>query len=904
MEEFVPAYVFNGDLPLKLIDTNHHWYIENSNEIEIRPEDKTWSSNEPRIWKVALHEEGKSVSGTCTKVHTHGITRLIDPHSRVYRHLEAVLRPLEPQINANIITVESTDGVINPTVYLPRHDLTFRLTSPSSLECQSFPGFVVDADYRGIGTLIGLETVISMASYNGGTCQRKILVPKGILSSERGLYGHSSTFIDSKDTRGYFAYEVDELLGRLYGNRSIESDLFISQLHALTSSPLPDDLTRRSGTNEALDRLSTSSCRSAYSLSTEAKSYLRSLASLTPQRAFYPSHLQVMETVKWNSRLPALSQHPYFLPLVEDILNYWRGLEEFHSFGDLLDPIGAPTGMDHLSARADARNWVWHHPIHAPIHLKDLIHQPSDCMGDISSQEREKLAFQVAYLSHPSTASFPLCRTLRTTVTSWNEILESDCWTWRDINQWFPKAKSLGEIWCNLYQQCRVVKWPADFGLIIALGLLGYREVPFNILATLMAVACRPTQTLPECPLYPRLDLTLGDSFDRSRLKQVLADYAVEFDQSEESKQENEYSETPRQTKTRLKGLYDASLTQQINETIEELSTQWPAVPEELIITERRLLKSLSWYTSTIRSILLETAQNREFLQYIDHLCSILSPFYSSQISSKLYIPSFKLSPSLSSPFVLPTLNHLLRSSLPSQVSKFALQCETAPPLLLQRQTTTSLNGLFDDLCRSSKNELENHYLRNLRESIDAFAANKHISNHYTTIPSFEHFYSLQKNTKEECAVEFCRLQSALLHHNYALLEIAGILPAVTPISLLQQLSLINRKDLPENWKGQVVQYGVKLHDAKRAERMMRLFDAKQYSFLRLELQYRRQWDPLEFVDWLLVEIDTNLSIRPSQADMAKEMMCPPETQNLVMQLNMGEGKSSVSQCNGSKIRD
>jgi hypothetical protein len=886
---------------LKLIDTNHHWYIEKSNEIEIRPKDRTWSTYEPRTWKVALHE-GKSLSGTCTKVHTHGLSRLIDPHSRIYRHLEAVLRPLEPQSNANIITVESTDGVINPTVYLPRHDLTFRLTSTSSLECQSFPGFVVDADYRGIGTLIGLETIISMASYNGGICQRKILVPKGILSSVRGVYGHSSTFIDSKDTRGYFAYEVDELLGRLCGNRSIESDLFISQLHSLTSSPLPDYLTRRSGTNEALDRLSTSSCRSAYSLSTEAKSYLCSLASLTPQRSFYPSHLQVMETVKWNSCLPTLSQHPYFLPLVEDILSYWRSLKEFHSFGDLVDPIGAPTGMDHLSARADVRNWVWHHPSHSPIQLKDLIHQPRDCMDDISSQEREKLAFQVARLSHPSTASFPLCRTLRMIAVSWSEILESHCWTWRDINQWFPKAKSLGEIWCNLYQQCRVVKWPVDFGLTMALGLLGYREVSFDILATLMAVACRPTQTLPECPLYPRLDLTLGDSFDRSRLKQVLADYAVEFDESEESKIEKEESETAKQTKTRLKGLYDASLTQQINETIEELSIQWPDVPEEITITERRLLKSLSWYTSTIRSILLETAQNREFLQYIEHLCLILFPFYSSQISCELYIPSFKLPPSSSRPFVLPTLNNLLRSSLPSQVSKFALQCETGPPRLLQHQTTTSLDRLFGDLCRLSKNDLEKHYLRNLRESIDAFAANKHISDHYATIPSFEHFYSLQKNAKEECAVEFCRLQGAVLHHDYALLEIAGILPVVTPISLLQQLSLINRNNLPEDWKVQVVQYAVKLHDAKRAERMVRLFNSKQYSFLRLELQYRREWDPLEFPDWLLVEIDTNLSIRPSQVDMAREMMHPPERRNLVMQLNMGEGKSSVSQCNGSKI--
>jgi hypothetical protein len=894
MEELIPAHVFNGDLPLKLINANHHWYIEKSNAIEIRPEIQTWSRSEPRIWKVALQEGGKSLSGTCTKVHTHGLSRLVDPHSRIYRHLSEALQSLEPQPNANIVTVESTDAFINPTIYLPRHDLTFRLTSPSSLECQSFPGFVVDADYRGVGSLIGLETIISMASHNGGICQRKILVPKGILSSERRIYGHPSTFIDANDTRGYFAYEVDELLGRLCGNRSIESDLFISQLHALTSSPFPDHLTRRSGTNEALDRLTTSSCRSAYSLSAEAKSYLHSLASLTPQRGFYPSHLQVMETVKWNNYLPALSQHPYFLPLVEEILDYWRSIEEFHSFGDLLDPIGALTGMDHLSSRANVRNWLWHHPCHIPIPLKDLIYQSRDCIGDIESQEREKLAFQVAHLSHPSTASFPLSRTLRTTVTSWGEILEGDCWTWKDINQWLPKARSLGEIWCNLYRQCRMARWPVDFGLTISLSLLSYCEVPFDLLATLMAVARQSTQSLPECPLYPQLDLTLGDNFDRSRLKQILANHAVKFDQSEESKMEKESWETTKQTKMRLMGSYEVNLAQEINETIEELSTQWPDVPEEITIREKRLLKPLLWNISIIRSILLKTAQNREFLQYIDYLCAILSPFYSSQIPFIPYIPSFEPSPASSSPFVLPTLNSLLRSIPPSRVSKFLPQSKAVPPLPLQPQTTASLDRLFYDLCGLSKNDLENHYLRNLRESIDAFATNKHISDHYATIPSFEHIYSLQKDAKEECTIEFGRLQGSLLHQDYALLETAGILSAVTPISLLQQLSLLNRNNLLPKWKVQIVQYAVKLHDAKRAERMMRLFDAKQYSFLRLELQYRREWDPLEFVDWLLVEIDTNLSIRPSQADMAREMMYPLERRNLVMQLNMGEGKSSV----------
>ena len=54
-------------------------------------------------------------------------------------------------------------------------------------------------------------------------------------------------------------------------------------------------------------------------------------------------------------------------------------------------------------------------------------------------------------------------------------------------------------------------------------------------------------------------------------------------------------------------------------------------------------------------------------------------------------------------------------------------------------------------------------------------------------------------------------------------------------------------------------------------------------------------WDSLDNPDWPLVELESNLLIRPVQAEIAKEMLEPRSKENSVMQLNMGEGKSSVS---------
>lgn len=55
-------------------------------------------------------------------------------------------------------------------------------------------------------------------------------------------------------------------------------------------------------------------------------------------------------------------------------------------------------------------------------------------------------------------------------------------------------------------------------------------------------------------------------------------------------------------------------------------------------------------------------------------------------------------------------------------------------------------------------------------------------------------------------------------------------------------------------------------------------------------------WKPSEYPEWLLFEIEQNLTIRRVQIEIAKRMIEPPEilTKHSVMQLNMGEGKTAV----------
>ena len=50
-------------------------------------------------------------------------------------------------------------------------------------------------------------------------------------------------------------------------------------------------------------------------------------------------------------------------------------------------------------------------------------------------------------------------------------------------------------------------------------------------------------------------------------------------------------------------------------------------------------------------------------------------------------------------------------------------------------------------------------------------------------------------------------------------------------------------------------------------------------------------WQPLDHPDWLLLEIDANILIRPTQVDVALATIFPASESNSLLQMNMGQGE-------------
>jgi hypothetical protein len=90
------------------------------------------------------------------------------------------------------------------------------------------------------------------------------------------------------------------------------------------------------------------------------------------------------------------------------------------------------------------------------------------------------------------------------------------------------------------------------------------------------------------------------------------------------------------------------------------------------------------------------------------------------------------------------------------------------------------------------------------------------------------------------------------------------------------------------------VQYGVVLSDLQRAERLVTLSGKNADLIKELQNSGHMNWDPLLHPESLLLEVESGITIREVQEHIAAQMRAPPSGENAVMQLNMGEGKSSV----------
>jgi primosomal protein N' len=151
-----------------------------------------------------------------------------------------------------------------------------------------------------------------------------------------------------------------------------------------------------------------------------------------------------------------------------------------------------------------------------------------------------------------------------------------------------------------------------------------------------------------------------------------------------------------------------------------------------------------------------------------------------------------------------------------------------------------------------------------------------------------------ERNTREQ----FRQLHDTFVRHenNSQLLKSGGLWPSVTPIALLETLRSSSSTVFGENIREALIAYGLSI---TTLQRLVRLEDALHRPNQEQKLADERanyghsNWLPAKRPDWLLLEIDANILIRPGQVDVTDATVSPASGSNSVLQMNMGQGKTS-----------
>lgn len=118
--------------------------------------------------------------------------------------------------------------------------------------------------------------------------------------------------------------------------------------------------------------------------------------------------------------------------------------------------------------------------------------------------------------------------------------------------------------------------------------------------------------------------------------------------------------------------------------------------------------------------------------------------------------------------------------------------------------------------------------------------------------------------------------------------------PRSSPIFWLRHLHRERFDALPRSWQVAIVEYALAFTRLHRAHRLVAALDKPIELAEELNHIGHTNWDPHEYPETLLLEVESGIMIRPVQETIAHHMRSPSDGLNTVLQLNMGEGKSST----------
>lgn len=883
--EVVPPKVFQGDLPHTFVRGYVHWLDVNSGMIEFRPLDRRWHSD-PEGWQLQyLTQSAITLS--------RGSRKLIDIRSKTCLAIMSIFGVLEFKEEA-VVTL-SGNGQLE--VALLRYDLRFFLNDEGYFQCHELCK-IVDPN-QSIGTLIGLRTrlvlcgILPLARKH----DRILLIPEGQVSvSPTGSHVEAHIAVDGSNIRLY-RYQIDATLRRLQDDGDIMGTLYKAYLHAITTHTLPDPLTERTGTEEAIMYLRQQSLSFIKPPGSKATNLLSLIARLTPKRQCYPSHLRVMQQVNWLPVLSMLAQHDEFLPLAQRIVSSGDPYVIFHPASQEASDLSHASDRS-LLQRANIRNSCYRSAdFGACLDLKSHDHV-------YNNRDR-------SYMVERASKSFEIA----TIVKNWPQKLECSKSLLQDLERLsimagigtkFDRTRPLFDLleirshyagrWGPLTGLCRDSFRVNDtYSLLFLFSAIAYgRDIPsLTMLQTILAFAF--VDELKAISPIPKKYTTYNPA-----MGSALNDFALREAIESNMKGYNGPSGKNRRAE-REEGL--AKHKQMCNEQTEIVigyyRRQWPTDEPNYPVASLAPLLRYGPANTVVSQLFHTWMANREYCNYLNQVQLVLNEVYERSSVTNYMSKDWHLfqnaSTYLQDGSLAPSLGVLISRDPPAQPPKLEV------PRIDRERGTTKKNEKLEQLITAvgsdgstqSNKTIRTQYRDDLLASYHAFSSYQEFIKPSTLSSPVDEVILNRTDCERYMTNSMANIRSQLDSSKdpvSRLLELGGLWPRLTLRTLLGLVSTISPVYPNQSWKACILALGKVVTALQRARRLVLAAETNDVSTFSVEMENEGHvgWDVSTWPDWLLMEIESDFLIRPIQARVALEMIQPSSSASSLVQLNMG----------------
>ncbi|KAK6334542.1 hypothetical protein TWF730_003756 [Orbilia blumenaviensis] len=901
--EYIPVFVFrserNGeDLPASLLDDCFHWLDLHRKLLFCRK--SCWKRKESD-WTInidsreALRREVK----------------LVDRFSPSFKRIASIFNRFELDRYLTVFQPK----IRNLSVEMRRLELKWEVNRSGYLESDALQSYI-DRD-QDAGTWYGLRSKIVLRDSSNGR-NRSIIVPLG---QPRCRLNGPHVEVDILNIGAYGRYQINTVLGRV--DCPPEPRLLYTKalIHAYTSFILPDPLTKRTGTEESLHCLRSGYCQPWTPLNPAHYPLLETIANLTPLREYYPVDLKVMQKVTWGTHVRSYAQNDHFFFVVKEIIAKSEQLKPFSR--EKTDSLLLEREHRELYKRSKERRGLYERNSsnYPPKPMQDIVYQSRG--QPTADQVARHNVYITTYHLHHWDKNLPLPRDLAGILEKWqkiggfgnilDKILLSD-----KLNIDLPL------FWGSIVNLCQWSDQVDRYKLMFLFATLVYNgNVDMDAVRTLISFATNPA--LKSC------DLPMGASFDNFRrnpvikaenLRLLIKPYCKTWVKSDiQTATGFTLNAKLRRKLEAAEADFMVSLEAECDRLINHLLDQWPCLQPKITLTFNNELIDMSQVLPIIQPEWTRLFFNLQLSNHIQKVQEVLNLFnrQSTLLKPRDPPPVQQNEATRAKKFESrSSLSELLRRPGPS-TSKMSLKVF----LESKRETISSnsrrdlamphnppphtremheLEGIIMDLARTDS-IVRKRYAKDLQQSLHSF---KRVSS--TTVARNTRLFPFNIMAKiEECldrvAVNFENIRQAIEgggRPSYWL-KMGNMLPCATIVSLLEAIRSCNKISFGPYMHESLIVLGLSITEVQQLIRVetYRLKSERQRDETGQRASEEEQnighqnWEPSKYPDWLLLEIDGNILIRPDQVEVAHATIQPDSGNNSVLQMNMGQGKTS-----------